>query len=178
VQSYKNVKVLFNLAEKLNKNRTVAHFSIKAGQKPPISMHHIFTFLSAVFLFTLSAFAPLGEKPVKGFEKPISGLDEVIGALRSGNATELAKYVDDNIEIALPDKTDTYSRAQALMVLQDFFANNGVRSFEINHKGDNGGNSQFCIGTLQTKAGAYRTTILMKTKNGRQLVKQIRFQSV
>ncbi len=107
--------------------------------------------------------------------KPIAGLDDVISALRSGNATELAKYVDDNIEISLPDKTDTYSRAQALMILQDFFANNGVRNFEVKHKGDNGGN-QFCIGTLQTKAGNYRTYIFMKSKNGKQLVKQIKFQ--
>jgi len=161
---------LFNLAQKLNKNWTVAHFSIRAGQNPQTAMQQIFTLLSAVLLFTLTAFKT-------GEAKPISGLDEVIGALRSGNATELAKYVDDNLEITLPDKTETYSRSQALMVLKDFFANNGVRSFEIKHKGDNGG-SQFCIGTLQTKAGAYRTTILMKTKNGRQLVKQIQFHSV
>ena len=168
---------MFNLAEKLNQNCTVAHFSIIAGQKRPISMQQIFTLLSAFLLFIMSAFAPAGEKSVNAVGKPVSGLDEVISALRAGNATELSKFVDDNIEISLPDKTDTYSRAQALMVLQDFFANNGVRSFEIKHKGDNGG-SQYCIGTLQTKAGAYRTTILMKTKNGRQLVKQIQFQSV
>lgn len=134
-------------------------------------MQQIFTLLSAALLFTLTAFKPAPNTA------PIKGLDEVIGALGSGNATELAKYVDDNIEITLPDKTETYSRAQALMVLKDFFANNGVRSFEIKHKGDTGG-SQYCIGTLQTKAGAYRTTILMKTKNGRQLVKQIQFHSV
>lgn len=109
--------------------------------------------------------------------KPIAGLDDVITALRSGNATELSKYVDDNIEITLPDKSDSYSRAQALMILQDFFANNGVRNFEVKHKGDNGGN-QFCIGTLQTKAGSYRTTVFMKSKNGKQLVKEIKFQSL
>lgn len=108
--------------------------------------------------------------------KPIAGLDEVISALRTGNATELSKYVDDNIEISLPEKTDSYSRAQALMILQDFFANNVVRSFEVKHKGDNGGN-QFCIGTLQTKAGAYRTIIYMRNKNGKQLIKDIKFQS-
>ncbi|HYH16281.1 MAG TPA: hypothetical protein VD794_13725, partial [Flavisolibacter sp.] len=79
----------------------MAHFSFRAGQIPQIYMHHIFTLLSAAFLFTLSAFAPNSENPMKDFVKPISGLDEVIGALRSGNATELAKYVDDNIEISL-----------------------------------------------------------------------------
>ena len=143
-------------------------------------MQQIFTLLSAVLMLIMSAFAPVSEKSkaTTSIVKPISGLDEVIGALNTGNATELAKYVDDNIEISLPDKTETYSRAQALMVLQDFFANNSVRSFKIIHKGDSGGGSQYCIGTLQTKAGAYRTMILMKTKNGRQLVKQIQFQSV
>ena len=133
-------------------------------------MQLFFTLLTAL-LFTGTSYTATNSV------KPISGLDEVIGALRSGSATELAKYVDDNIEISLPDKTETYSRSQALMILQDFFASNGVRSFEVKHKGDNGGGSQFCIGTLQTKAGAYRTTILMKTKNGKQLVKQIQFQS-
>lgn len=128
-------------------------------------MKLFFTLASFAFLFTISAF------------KPVSGLDDVIGALRKGSATELAKYVDDNIEISLPDKSNSYSKAQAVIVLQDFFNNNGVKGFEVIHKGDNGG-SQFCIGTLQTRSGNYRTTVFMKTKNGRQLVKEIRFQSI
>jgi|SRR5215203_1751518 len=131
----------------------------------PMYMKYIFTLTCAALLFTLSAF------------RPISGLDDVIDAMRKGNATELAKYVDDNIEISLPDKSDSYSKTQAVMILQDFFANNGVRGFDVTHKGDNGG-SQFCIGMLQTRSGSYRTTIFMKTKNGRQLVKEIRFQSI
>ncbi|RYY40175.1 MAG: DUF4783 domain-containing protein [Chitinophagaceae bacterium] len=105
----------------------------------------------------------------------LGGIDDVIGALRSGNATELARYIDDNVEIALPEKADRYSRAQATMVLQDFFNTKGVRSFELKHKGDNGGN-QFCIGTLQTRSGAYRTTVYLSSRNGKQLVREIRFQ--
>ena len=108
--------------------------------------------------------------------RPVNGLDDVINALRTGNAQELARYVDDNIEISLPDKSDSYSRAQAVMVLKDFFANNGVTGFEMQFKGENGG-SQFCVGKLQTRSGSYRTTVFMKTKDGKQLVKEIRFQS-
>ncbi|MGN6399040.1 MAG: DUF4783 domain-containing protein [Flavisolibacter sp.] len=128
-------------------------------------MKHIFTLTCAALFFAVSAF------------KPLTGLDDVIKALRSGNATELSKYVDDNIEISVPDKSDSYSRAQAIMILQDFFTNNGVKNFEVTHKGDNGG-SQFCVGTLQTRSGNYRTIFFMKTKNGKQLVKEIRFQSI
>ncbi len=143
----------------------MAHFSTLKVQNIPTYMKQIFTFLSVALLFTLSSF------------KPANGLDDVISALRSGNATELAKYIDDNIEITLPDKTDSYSRSQAVAVLQDFFNNNGVKGYELKHKGDNGG-SQFCIGTLQTKSGNYRTTVFMNTKNGRQMVKEIKFQSL
>lgn len=135
------------------------------GRTKPMYMKHIFTLTCAALFFAVSAF------------KPLTGLDDVINALRSGNATELSKYVDDNIEISLPDKSDSYSKAQAVMILQDFFTNNGVKNFEVTHKGDNGG-SQFCVGTLQTRSGNYRTIFFMKTKNGRQLVKEIRFQSV
>jgi hypothetical protein len=127
-------------------------------------MQKLLTLIGAALIVALSAFTPL------------KGLDDVINALRTGNATELAKYIDDNVEISLPDKTDNYSRAQSIVILQDFFDNNGVKGFEVKHKGDNGSN-QFAIGVLHTRAGSYRTTVFMKSKNGRQLVKEIRFQS-
>ena len=128
-------------------------------------MQKILVFASIAFVFLSSAF------------KPVTGLDDVIGALRNGNAQELSRFIDDKIEISLPDKSDSYSKSQAVMVLKDFFNNSGVTGFEVQFKGENGG-SQFCVGKLQTKSGSYRTTVFMKTKEGKQLVKEIRFQSL
>ena len=108
--------------------------------------------------------------------KPITGLEDVINALKGGNAEELSKYIDDNIEISLPDKSDNYSRTQAVMVLKDFFNNNGVTGFEVQFKGENGG-GQYCIGNLKTKSGVYRTTVFMKSKEGKQVIKEIWFKS-
>lgn len=140
----------------------MACFSIMAAQITNV-MQKIFTLALLYVVFMLSAF------------KPISGLDDVINALKAGNANEVAKYIDENVELSLPDKSDSYSKAQAVMILRDFFANNNVVAFEAKHKGDNSGN-QFCIGNLKTRSGDYRTTVFMKTKNGRQSVKEIRFQ--
>ena len=106
-----------------------------------------------------------------------SNLDEVIGALKDGKANELGKYMDDNVELTLPDKSNNYSKAQAVLVLKDFFDNNSVKSFEVKHKGDQNG-GQYCVGTLQTKSGNYRTTVFMKVKDNKDFVKAIRFQSV
>ena len=142
----------------------MACFSIIAGCNKN-NMHKIFTLLLSSVLIAGSAF------------KPINGIDDVISALRAGNATEVGKYIDENVELSLPDKSDNYSKAQAIMILKDFFANNVVSGFETKHTGDNSGN-QFCIGTLHTKSGDYRTTVFMKTKNGRQSVKEIKFQPI
>ena len=128
-------------------------------------MQKILLFSSVALLFLVTAF-----KPVSG------GLDDVIGALRSGNAQELSKFIDDNIEISLPDKSDSYGRSQAVMVLKDFFATNGVKGFEVQFKGENAGN-QYCVGKLLTSSGAFRTTVFMKSKDGKQIVKEIRFQA-
>jgi Domain of unknown function (DUF4783) len=106
-----------------------------------------------------------------------SSIDEVIGALRTGSSTELSKYFDDNVDLTLPDKSDNYSKAQAQLIIKDFFTNNSVKGFELKHKGDSPG-GHFCIGTLQTNSGNFRTNVFMKTKNGKELVKEIRFQSI
>jgi len=105
----------------------------------------------------------------------LSGIDEIVNALKSGNSTEIAKYFDNTVDISFPDKSNSYSKSQAEVVLRDFFTNNPVKSFDILHKGENGG-SQYCIGTLTTKNAAYRITVFMKQKGSRQTLQEIRFE--
>ena len=128
-------------------------------------MKALFTSLMVGSIITLTAFAQKGN------------IDAVIGALRSGNATELSNYFEESVELTLPAQSDSYSKAQAVLILKDFFNNNGVKSFDVKHKGDGGG-GQFCVGTLQTRSGNFRTTVFMKMKNNREVVKEIRFQSI
>src|SRR5688572_820122 len=111
---------------------------------------------------------------LSSFKLQDSNIDEVIGALRVGNSTELSRYFDDSVELTLPDKSDSYSKAQAQLIVKDFFGNNGVKGFDLKHKGDSPG-GHFCIGTLQTNAGNFRTNVFMKIKNGREVIKEIRF---
>jgi len=143
----------------------MAYYSLSAGRINFLYMKKIITLACVSLLFMLTAFKPSG------------ALDDVINAFKNGNATELARYIDNNIELSLPSKTDNYSRQQALIILQDFFSNNGVTTFDVKHRGENGGN-QFCIGTLRTRSGNYRTTFFMTDKNGKHLVKEIRFQGM
>jgi hypothetical protein len=140
----------------------MAYFSTIAYQTK--YMRKVFFLSTILVAFLTSAF------------KPAAGLEDVINALKEGNAQELSRYIDDNIEISLPDKSDNYSRTQAVMVLKDFFSNNGVSGFDVQFKGENGG-GQYCIGNLKTKSGVYRTTVFLKSKEGKQVIKEIRFKS-
>ena len=144
----------------------MAHFSFLTATKT----NYMSKFISTFALF-------LGLIGMASFTTQNSNLDEVIGALKDGKANELGKYMDDNVELTLPDKSNNYSKAQAVLVLKDFFDNNEVKTFEVKHKGDQNG-GQYCVGTLQTKSGNYRTTVFMKIKDNKDFVKAIRFQSV
>lgn len=110
------------------------------------------------------------------FRSAIS-IDEVVNAMRTGNVTAMSVYFDNTVEITLPEKGNSYSKSQAEMVLKDFFNNNPVKGFTVIHKGQNAG-YQYCIGTLLTKNGNFRTTIQMKQKKDAQVLQEIRFESM
>ena len=122
-------------------------------------------------LFTLSLVAGL----LSSFVSRV-GIDDVISAMKSGNSSQVAKFFDASVELSMPDKSNSYSKSQAELVLKDFFATNAVKGFEVIHKGENAG-SQYCIGTLVTKTGSYRTTIFMKQKGDGQVLQELRFEN-
>ena len=111
------------------------------------------------------------------FSSKTVDIDAVVLALNAGNAAQLSKYFDNRIDIGLPDKSDNYSRTQAEMIIREFFSNNGVRTFEIKYKSEKAG-TNYCVGTLKTKSGDYRTTLFMKQKGDKQYLQDISFQRV
>ena len=125
-------------------------------------MKRFFTFLGAAVM--LSSFTLF------------TSIDEVVTAMKNGDAVQIARFFDNTVEITMPDKSNNYSKNQAEVVLKDFFNTNGIKSFEVIHKGENAG-SQYCIGTLVTKNGSFRTTVFMKQKGEKQLLQEIRFEN-
>lgn len=120
--------------------------------------------LLTVFLTTLTSFAQ-------------GGIDDVISSMKSGNAAGVTKYFDNYLDITMPDKSSNYSRSQGEVIIKDFFSSNGVKNFEVKHKGNND-NGEYCIGTLQTKNGNYRATVYMRLKGNKQVIQDIRIQQL
>jgi Domain of unknown function (DUF4783) len=109
--------------------------------------------------------------------RSFDNIDAVATAIRTGNVNQLSAFFDISVDISLPDKSDTYSKAQAEMVIGDFFNTNRVQNFKITQQGESGG-TFFCAGILQTRAGNYRTTLFFKHKGDKHFLQEIRFQTV
>src|SRR5215475_8358743 len=126
--------------------------------------------ISVAALALLVSFRPTYSLPSNTFT-----LDDITYAIKIGNAGELSRYLDNRVDISLPEKSDTYSKIQAEMIIRDFFSTNGVQNFLVKRRGTNGG-SEFCMGVLQTRNGDYRTTSFIKQKGDKQYLQELRFQ--
>lgn len=109
-------------------------------------------------------------------ESPIAPNFSVIAAAMStGNAEALSKYFDEDVEVSLFDKEDTYDKAQATGLMRDFFTKNKPKSFSQMHQGaSKGKDTQFSIGEIVTISGNYRVYIYMKIVNDNYLIQEVR----
>ena len=83
-------------------------------------------------------------------------------AVKAGDASELAKYMNTSIDLNLEGEVNTYSKAQAEFVLRDFFKKHTPNDFSIVHTGSSKGGLQFAIGKYQSGADNYN--VLMRVR--------------
>ncbi len=103
-------------------------------------------------------------------------LEDISRALRNGDVDTLAKYFDDQLELAIVNEEDIYSKDVAKEKVRQFFARNKPSSFNQIHKGQSKGNaSHYCIGNLKTTSSTYRVYIYMKKERDRYWIKELRF---
>lgn len=99
----------------------------------------------------------------------------MVDALKSGNSVELSNFFNTSIELAIPGQTDIYSRQQAELIVKNFFAKHVPSNFVILHKGGKEG-SQYAIGNLTTSTGNFRVTLLIKQRENKPYIHQLRFE--
>lgn len=102
--------------------------------------------------------------------------DGVVIALKSGNAKDLAKYFNSNIDLTIIEKQDIYSKTQAEIILKEFFVKNIPSNFTIMHQGGKEG-SKYVIGNLVTSTGTYRVSLFLKLQGVTQVIQQLRIES-
>lgn len=135
---------------------------------------HTRIFIPTFFLalFILCSAAPPENSPIGTLQ------EEVSNAIKAGNATMLAKYFNNTLDLVVPGQEITCSKTQAEQILKDFFQKNPPKSFKINHQGASKDGSQFSIGTyVSTADKSFRTYFLLKKSGANMLIQQLQFEA-
>jgi|ERR1017187_6265991 hypothetical protein len=103
--------------------------------------------------------------------------DDVSAAIKTGNASNVAKFFPANIDLKVPpNKENLYSKAQAELILKDFFGKNPVKLFSIIHKSVSKNGDVSVIGSYETASGKkFRTYSLFKKEGNKLTFQQLRF---
>ena len=101
--------------------------------------------------------------------------DEIITCLKAGNAKSLSGYFNQNIELVVPESDNVYSKAQAQLIVNDFFNSHIPETFSVIHQGGKEG-AQYVIGNLATSKGTYRVYFLLKKNDGKDFIHQLRIE--
>ena len=101
--------------------------------------------------------------------------EDVVAALKQGDINGLSSSLDNNVEINIAGKPNSYSKAQAEIILKDFFSKNPVKSFELVHQG--GDNSRFGIANMVTNNGTFRVSFFLQKKGGSMVLNELRFEN-
>jgi len=103
--------------------------------------------------------------------------EDIATAIKTGNAKDLAKNFSQTVEIRIPGSDGAFSKAQAEMILKDFFAKSPPISFVVNQKGNSAGGAQFIIGTYKNKAQSLNVYILLKPNANQMQIQQLHFEA-
>ncbi len=101
--------------------------------------------------------------------------DAIILSLKSGDARALSEYFNQNVELVVPDSDNVYSKAQAQLIVSDFFSSHAPQNFSVIHQGGKEG-AQYVIGKLGTQKGTYRVYFLLKKSGSKDYIHQLRIE--
>lgn len=100
----------------------------------------------------------------------------IINSLKTGNTETLSQYFNDSMELAMPSAQDNvYSKQQAKLIIKDFFTKHVPTNFTVLHKGGPA-ESQYVVGSLSTKNGTFRVTLLIKQRDEKSYIHLLRFE--
>jgi hypothetical protein len=102
-------------------------------------------------------------------------IGQVKETIKAGSAKELAKFLNQTVDVSLDGAPQAYSKAQAEFIFRDFFKQNPPDEFRIIHQGTSKGGQTFGIGQYKTGGATYRVYMKIKGVNDQPLVHEISF---
>ena len=104
-------------------------------------------------------------------------IEKVEEALKSSNSKELAKLLNERVEIKLGKDRKEYSVSQAEIVLKQFFQKQPADDTEFVHQGNSQGGIIYAIGNYTSGNTSYRVVLRAKEYKAGYKVYRLEFSS-
>ncbi len=119
-----------------------------------------------IMLLTSSVFVSSGQ-----------GMKEITKAIKAGDASTLAQYFDEDVELTILDEVDNFTKSEAKAAVKEFFNDHKPKSYNQVHEGKSkGAGGQYIIGNLSTSSGKFRVYLYMRVENGKYFIQELRFE--
>ena len=101
--------------------------------------------------------------------------EEIVDALKSGNAAEVAQYFDNFIDLSLPEKEEmkNMGKNQASIAYKSFYEEVGVKTFQLTSQRE-AGSIMYITGKLQGKIKNCNLTLILKNSNNKFFITSVR----
>lgn len=104
-------------------------------------------------------------------------IDKIAELFKQGNAHELAKYFAANVDMAVLESTNVYSKTQSELILEKFFKENKPTAVKIFHRVSSNANYQFGVVILSTDKGKYRVAFTLKEAGTETTLIELRIET-
>lgn len=95
-------------------------------------------------------------------------------AMKAGSSKELIKFCNNTVEIKINGESSNYSKAQAEVILREFFTKNAPTNFVYIHQGSSEG-LKYTIGRYTHSSGAHRVVMIIKKIGDKYLIDTLNF---
>ncbi|WP_425389731.1 DUF4783 domain-containing protein [Ekhidna sp.] len=102
-------------------------------------------------------------------------MQDIGTAMKAGSSKELIKFCNQTIEIKINGESSNYSKAQAEVILKNFFTKNPPKNFNYIHQGASPEGLKYTIGRYTHEKGAFRVVMFIKKIGDKYLIDTLNF---
>ncbi len=113
--------------------------------------------------------------PIEVKQKDV--FDTLSGYFKEANSKEIAGYFASVIELNIFSEDGEYSKAQAELILRDFFFKHAPGSVKIVHRLNPSSDYKFVVLSVQNKDEKFRVSISMTNTGNKFLIKTISIEN-
>ncbi len=111
------------------------------------------------------------------FTLQADSFDDVVNAMKTSNAENVSKYLNNNVELTLLENENLCSKVQAEQMLKKFFEKHQAKNLIIQHRGASAQGAKYAIANYESNAGAkFRVYIFMKDTGHGMLIHELRVE--